>query len=68
MVLDLISLNFIKFSSSITTDNYAAAAVSTYKTVIGFVKPVLLKGQVSSSVNDVMITKCTNIPGNIIWV
>ena len=68
MVLDWISLNFIKFSSSITTDNYAAAAVLTYKTVIGFVKPVLLKGQVSSSVNDVMIIKCINIQGNIIWV
>lgn len=68
MVLDLISLNFIKFSSSITNNNYATVVISKFKTVTGFVKPVFLKGKISSSVKNVMIIKCINILSNIIWV
>ena len=67
MVKVLISLNSIKFSRSITTNNFATIVKSKYKIVIGFVKLANLMDKVSNSVKIVMTTNCINIQSNTIW-
>lgn len=67
MVKDLAFLNFIKFNSSITNNNFVTVVNIIFKTVTGFVKLVILKAKVSNSVKTVMTTKCSNIQRNIIW-
>lgn len=67
MVKDLAFLNFIKFNSSLTNNNFVTVVNIIFKTVTGFVKLVILKAKVSNSVKTVMTTKCSNIQRNIIW-
>lgn len=67
MVKDLAFLNFIKFNSSLTNNNFVTVVNIIFKTATGFVKLVILKAKVSNSVKTVMTTKCSNIQRNIIW-